>query len=94
MLQADLQLSTLRDPASQASTIVSLACRYPAAAAAAAGNVTGQQGFWDNLSGGLNLQSPVPLSRWDIDRYVYHPMTSDLSINGCMLLKTKQASRK
>ncbi|KAK9864440.1 hypothetical protein WJX84_006132 [Apatococcus fuscideae] len=59
-------------PASPTSSIVSLACRYPAASLEAAGNVTGQQGFWGNLARGQNLQTPVPLSRWDVDGWSLH----------------------
>lgn len=64
-----MQLSRQHAPASHSSSIVSLACRYPAASSAAAGNVTGQQGFWGNLADGVNLQAPVPLARWDINRW-------------------------
>ncbi|KAK9834736.1 hypothetical protein WJX74_008822 [Apatococcus lobatus] len=67
ILQGGVQHISQPIPASPTSSIVSLACRYPAASLEAAGNVTGQQGFWGNLARGQNLQTPVPLSRWDVD---------------------------
>ena len=69
VLQADVQLSRQQGPASLTSSILSLACRYPAAASSAAGQVIGQQGFWANIADSQNLQAPVPLARWDVDRW-------------------------
>ena len=69
ILQVDEQLGWQHGPASLTSSIVSLACHYPAASSSAAGQATGQQGFWANIAGNQNLQAPVPLARWDVDRW-------------------------
>ncbi|BDA51455.1 probable oleandomycin polyketide synthase, modules 5 and 6 [Coccomyxa sp. Obi] len=42
--------------------VVGMACVYP-------GSGTGVRGFWDAIKIGEDLQRPVPLERWDIDRH-------------------------
>lgn len=67
-LQGD-DVSNASSEATATTRIVSVACRYPGTAGDAAndGAAAGPPAFWAALTGGANLQTVVPMSRWDID---------------------------
>lgn len=77
-LQGDTQSEASLD-ATATTRIASVACRYPTAhngatgsAASCGGVCVGPASFWAALAAADNLQTVVPVSRWDIDA-VYAP---------------------
>jgi acyl transferase domain-containing protein/acyl carrier protein len=60
---------THQTPQQQGIEVAAIACRYPGAAAA--GNDAGAA-FWSGFYGAADLQTVVPLGRWDMER-VYAP---------------------
>lgn len=74
--QAD-SLAMVDASAAQATTIASIAARYPCQHSGSMGNVsTGTGRFWDGISAGANLSCTAPAARWDVDAFYSPEMTN------------------
>lgn len=65
-LRAELAQVKAGDAVTAAETIavVGMACRFPGASSPDA--------YWDLLQAGVDAMGPIPVERWDVERY-YHP---------------------
>lgn len=74
--------------------IAGLAARYPEARIAGANltqGISGATHFWGAMADGRNLVTPVPLQRWDVDRF-YSPDLSSKKMCASFLLGSVQLS--